>query len=112
MRRVKRTPNTNSKPPTPNSLRMPTVLAPRPAAANDAGRRWNTGPRWMSIFGAALLALWAVWWAVSLTSPVPHLAPGRADPNGIRATYIPIMPFLGLDFEHNYVAAETWRSGA
>jgi hypothetical protein len=74
-------------------------------------RRIIAGPRLLLVAGIVLLLLWAGWWGISLARPVPRLWPGPAGDAGYRITYLLIWPFVGLDFQHNYAAVNSWLAG-
>lgn len=74
-------------------------------------RRLTAGPRLFRVAGIVLLLLWAGWWGISLARPVPRLWPGPAGGAGHRITYLLIWPFVGLDFQHNYAAVNSWLAG-
>lgn len=57
---------------------------------------------WLSFGGWILLFLWAIWWILSLKQ-------GRLI--GGQHTWIPVWPWLGLDFWHNYLGANHWLAG-
>src|SRR3954467_1787600 len=73
--------------------------------------RWSAGPRGYLFIGGFLLLAWATWWGASVRQPLPHLLPGRNEIGGKRFTSMLIMPFLGLAFHPNYLAARLWREG-
>jgi len=74
----------------------------------DQSRRQQRG--WL-LAGILLLVLWVAWWGVSLARPVPCLWPGPPMTGGQRITYLLIWPFVGLDFQHNYAAVNSWLDG-
>jgi hypothetical protein len=74
-------------------------------------RRFAGGPRFFLVAGIVLLLLWAGWWGISLAQPVPRLWPGPAPGPADRITYIHIWPFVGIDFQHNYAAVNSWLAG-
>src|SRR5262249_54516448 len=69
-------------------------------------------PRLLTWIGVGLLLGVLVWWGASLMQkPLPHAVPAQPDYSKQRFTYVPFMPFVGLDFHHNYAAARAWREG-
>jgi hypothetical protein len=48
---------------------------------------------------------------VSLAHPVPCLWPGPPGSSGGQITYILVLPFVGIDFQHNYAAVHSWLAG-
>ena len=74
-------------------------------------QRKTRGSTGFLLVGVLLLAVVAVWWAIGLFQTVPQLSPGRADVDGKKFTTVPIMPFAGLDFHHNYVGVRSWKRG-
>jgi hypothetical protein len=74
--------------------------------------RFVEGSRALLWLGCVLLLGFVCWWGANLTrQPLPRAVPLQLDYVKDRITYIPFMPFLGLDFHHNYVAARAWREG-
>jgi hypothetical protein len=63
-------------------------------------RRW--GHVLLAVIGCALLGVWAVWWYVSLHNGQMW---------GKDLLRIPVWRHLGLDFRHNYLAAQHWLHG-
>jgi hypothetical protein len=57
----------------------------------------------LTIAGLALLALWAVWWAVSI--PSNKLVAGER-------TWVPSWHWLGCDFDINYHGSRAWLAGS
>jgi hypothetical protein len=63
---------------------------------------WRAPQKILLLVGFMLLAFWTAIWAISVKKN--HLAIGKL-------SYIPCMPFLGIDFDINYYATRTWRAG-
>lgn len=69
------------------------------------------GPRLLLAVGVLLLFAWTLWWGVSVARPLPRLWPGPPLTNHERITNILIWPFVGVDFQHNYAAVNSWLAG-
>ena len=75
-------------------------------------RRYIEGPRAFTWIGVGLLGAFVIWLFVSLQQqPLPRAVPLQPDYLKNRITYVQLQPFMGLDFQHNYAAARTWRQG-
>ena len=61
---------------------------------------------WVVWIAWGLLALWAVWWAMSFAQPVPKLIQPKEPPSSLWR-----YDYLGLDFIHNDAGERTWWSG-
>ena len=77
---------------------------------SDSGSEPRDRRGWL-LAGVLLLVLWTGWWGVSLCRPIPCLWPGPAVSERDRVTYLLIWPFVGVDFQHNYAAVNSWLDG-
>lgn len=70
-----------------------------PLESHSARRRWRYA---LSALGWAFIAVWAVWWLISLRNGQMW---------GKEFIRIPVWQYLGLDFLHNYDATLHWLRG-
>jgi hypothetical protein len=97
------------RPRSPASDPAPVVRSAPPAPRQP--RPDPRGARWWLLAGGVLLGAWAAWWGASLARPVPCLWPGPSLSDHDRLSYILIWPFVGIDFQHNYAAVNSWLDG-
>ena len=84
--------------------------SPRPPATSPPPPDRRRQRAW-KLAGLLLLLAWTGWWTASLTRPVPALWPGPPMSERQQITYLPIWSFVGVDFQHNYAAVNSWLDG-
>lgn len=59
---------------------------------------------WLKWTGIVLLLIWFVWWGLNFTTTIPIMLFGEY-------SWLPVWPYLGLDFLHNYIGSRSLMAG-